>query len=95
MTGHEWPNESYGFQPAAIWVVNADGTNPEEMLSLDGRGLSLKWSPTGAEIAFTAPEGDGFSTYTVDVNTREVRRVAPGYLPTWLGDHSMIVHIGG
>jgi Tol biopolymer transport system component len=95
MTGHEWPNESYGFDPAAIWVVNEDGSDPEQILSLAGRGLSLKWSPTGSEIAFTSPEGDGYSTYAVDVNTHEVRRVAPGYLPTWLSDHAMIVHVGG
>jgi Tol biopolymer transport system component len=95
MTGREWPNESYGFEPAAIWVVNADGTDPEQILSLAGRGLSLKWSPTGSEIAFTTPDGDGFSTYAVDVNTHEVTRVAPGYLPAWLNDHQLIVHIGG
>jgi Tol biopolymer transport system component len=95
MTGHGFPNENYGFGPAEIWTVAADGTSPQMVLSLPGRAFALRWSPDGSELAFSAPDGDAFSSYVVDVNTHEVRRVAPVFLPVWLNDQELIVHIGG
>jgi hypothetical protein len=37
--------------------------------------------------------GDALSTYVVDVETRLVRRVGPGYVTTWLDDRLVIVSV--
>ena len=93
MTNGRFPNGVYAFQHAEIWVADADGGNRRLLLSLGGAGFSLEWSPTGSDVAFSAPDGDALSTYVADVETHQVRRVAPGYVTTWIDDHTMIVHI--
>jgi hypothetical protein len=46
------------------------------------------WAPSGNAIAYSAPEGDSYSTYVVDAETH---RVTPGGFPAWLNDHTVIV----
>ncbi len=55
----EWLNGSYGFDPAEIWIMDADGTNAHRRISLKGQVVNLGWAPEGNLLAFSVVEGDG------------------------------------
>ena len=94
LSGHGWTSESQGgLRPTQIRTVNADGTNPRPVLTLVGRAIGVAWAPRGNAIAYSAPEGDSYSTYVVDADTHETHRVTPGGFPTWLNDHTVIVQL--
>jgi Tol biopolymer transport system component len=79
-----------------IWLLDADGTNPE-LLAL-GAG-TIDWSPDGSTLAVTASPG-GISIdsyiYTIDLDTREVQpwtgledqviSMGTAHVPTWFQD---------
>ena len=90
MTGHEWTDNAYGFDPAEIWIMDADGTNRRKVLTLGARAMGLTWSPSGS-LTFSELDGDASSTYIVDVATGQMTRVATGALPVWLSADTLIV----
>jgi hypothetical protein len=47
MTGHEWTDNAYGFDPAEIWIMDADGTNRRKVLTPSARD-GLTSSPSGS-----------------------------------------------
>ena len=69
MTGHEWTDNAYGFDPAEIWTMDAHGTNRRELLTLSARaaglasyraGVSRSPSSTGTHsrpTSWTLPRG--------------------------------------
>src|SRR6185295_16108798 len=92
MTGHEWTDNAYGFDPAEIWIMDADGTNRRKVLTLSARAAGLTWSPSGS-LTFSKLDGDAYSTSIVDVATGQTTRVATGFLPVWLSADTLIVQI--
>jgi Tol biopolymer transport system component len=90
MTGHEWTDNAYGFNPAEIWVMGADGANAHRLVTLDTRSFGLVWTPDG-NLSFSEENGDTFATYELDVETGQIRRVAAGSMPAWLDAHTVIV----
>jgi dipeptidyl aminopeptidase/acylaminoacyl peptidase len=42
-----------------IWTVNADGSNPQKLTTLQGYAARPRWLPNGKEIAFLYIEGAG------------------------------------
>jgi Tol biopolymer transport system component len=92
MTGNEWADEAYGFEPAKIGVMESDGTLAHDIASFDQRAFELAWSPTRSSIAFTVQGADGgFAIYLLDTVTHETRRVTDGAFPVWLDGHTLIV----
>jgi hypothetical protein len=41
MTGHEWTDNLYGFNPAGIWVMDGGGSNRHRIMTLDTRAFGL------------------------------------------------------
>jgi Tol biopolymer transport system component len=92
LTGNEWADEAYGFDPAEIWIMGSDGSHPHLVASFDQRAFELAWSPTRNVVAFTIQEtGGSFGIYLLDIATRETRRVTDGVFPVWLDGHTLIV----
>jgi hypothetical protein len=90
LTGHEWTDNAYGFNPAEIWVTDPDGANPWRVLTLDSRAFGLAWTPSG-ELSFSVVDGDAFDTYELNPDTGQTTRITPGFLAVWLDDHTVIV----
>ena len=58
-----------------IFVMDADGTNVQQLTddhALDG---SCTWSPDGTRIAFTSTRNKGLDIYVMDILTREVEQL--------------------
>jgi Tol biopolymer transport system component len=92
MTGNEWTDEAYGFEPAQIGVMESDGTLAHEIASFDQRAFELAWRPWRHELALTIQETDGrFEIYLLDATTGESRRVTDGLFPVWLDVHTLII----
>lgn len=52
-------------QGSAIWVVNADGTDPHVVADTPSLDIVPKWSPDGSRISFNADFGGGLPNYEV------------------------------
>ncbi len=78
-----------------VFIMNADGTqqqNLTEHISLDGYP---SWSPDGKFIAFISSRDEGFDIYTIEIKTRKVRRLTRetgSYSPDWSPDGNSIVY---
>jgi Tol biopolymer transport system component len=72
-----------------IWVMNADGSGKVQLTRGPVRGVQPTWSPDGKQIAFAAPNGDGFSV--VDADGTGLRRVTSnGGHPAWAPDGEIV-----
>lgn len=81
-----------------IWVVNADGTNPQKLGSGTTDG-SPTWSPDGSKIAFTKTEGKTSQIYVMNADgsspvqiTNDANITASA--PTWLPDGNKVAFAG-
>jgi len=92
VTGHEWTDNAYGFDPAEIWIMDADGTNRRKVLTPSARAMGLTWSPSGS-LTFSELDSDASSTYIVDVASGQLMRVATGSQPVWLTADTLIVQM--
>jgi hypothetical protein len=91
MTGHEWTDNAYGFDPAEIWIMDADSTNRRKVLTPSARdGAHLV---PERESHVSQLDGDASSTYIVDVATGQMTRVATGSLPVWLSADTLIAQM--
>jgi Tol biopolymer transport system component len=90
MTGHEWTDNAYGFNPAQIWIMGADGSDPRRLVTLNARAFGLAWTPAG-NLSFTRLDGNSFNTYEMNVETRQITLIAAGLMPVWIDDHTVIV----
>ncbi|HUF60034.1 MAG TPA: hypothetical protein VMR89_11245 [Actinomycetota bacterium] len=78
-------DESHGFGAGAIWLADADGSDPRMLVG--GELYWPRWSPDGTRIAYV----DAGGVYVVDVATGDTSRVIDGEAPDWLDDHTLIV----
>jgi len=90
MTGHEWTDNAYGFNPAQIWIMDADGSDPHRLLTLNARAFGLAWTPDG-DLSFSRLDGDVFNTYRLSLLTGQISLVTAGLMPVWINDHTVIV----
>jgi Tol biopolymer transport system component len=51
-----------------IWVMNADGSNPQQLTNASGRDEHPSFSPDGTKIAFTARRGGNVDIYTMNAD---------------------------
>jgi Tol biopolymer transport system component len=85
--------DGLGFDPAAIWTMDADGGNRQLLLSIDAPAIGAAWSPDGSSIAYTQADSDGANAYVVDVDSGRSRLIGPGIFPTWLDEDTLLVEI--
>jgi Tol biopolymer transport system component len=57
-----------------IWVCDADGSNPVQIVSI-GLSLSPRWSPDGQRIAFDSNVTGNWQIYTVSANGGRPQRI--------------------
>jgi TolB protein len=74
-----------------LWVMNADGGDPHQLLNRSIRGRAPSWSPDGRQIAFMRKESDGFwQIYLLELDSgRETKLSHPNEhcrFPTWSPD---------
>lgn len=60
---------------AEIWEARVDHSDCRQLTLTDALCLEPTWSPTGAEVAFSADTEGQFDLYVVEVETRELRRL--------------------
>lgn len=68
-----------------IWLCNADGAQPIPLTSFEGPKVTWpKWSPTGEAIVFYSEIDGNPEVYTIDVQTRVIKRLTSH--PAWDGN---------
>ncbi len=76
-----------------LFIMNADGSNIQQLTDLNNMGGRSTWSPDGKWIAFyRGPQGD-HNIYVVNVETKEVTRLTNGgdnLGPSWSPDGNWI-----
>jgi Tol biopolymer transport system component len=81
-----------------IWVINADGTNPQKLGS-GTTDVTPTWSPDGSKIAFAKAEGKTSQIYVMNadgsspVQVTNDANISAG-TPTWLPDGSKVAFVG-
>ncbi len=58
-----------------IWVMNADGTDRHELVSLDNRQGAPQWSPDGSAVYFTVQQRGSVALYRVPASGGAAQRV--------------------
>ncbi|NTU55872.1 MAG: TIR domain-containing protein [Anaerolineales bacterium] len=59
-----------------LWLMNRDGSNPQELYSESGRDIHDGiWSPDGTRILFALGKGENNKLYIMDFNVREPQLV--------------------
>jgi len=76
--------------PSAIYVMNADGSQPVNLISMPGEFLKPDWSPDGSRIAFTSNRDGRNEIYVMNANggfpTRLTNHPAGSGYATWSPD---------
>jgi hypothetical protein len=81
--------------PPQIWVMNADGSDPEQLTSVPVGARRPAWSPDGSQIAF---DGGGGTIYVINADGSGLRKLGPsigGFDPTWSREGNRIAFTGG
>jgi len=79
----------------ALWLANADGTDPYQLPNAPSEAQGPSWSPDGTQIAFSAPvDGRGSAIWVIGADGSNPHVVAdtPSYdiAPAWSPDGSQI-----
>lgn len=93
-------------QPAQIWIMNADGSDPHALTTGSSRNIRAAWSPDGLTIAFASDRhadvdinligtDDGeLEIHLMDRNGSDIRQLTKGAAtalnPTWSPDKQWI-----
>ena len=59
-----------------IWIVPASGGAPVQLTTGDANDSTPRWSPDGRKIAFASTRDGSAAIWTVDVETRELKKVS-------------------
>lgn len=79
-----------------IWTMNADGSNPTNVLKTGSSVSGMAWSRDGKRIAYTQSYGPRFGTLSIlDLETGETQRLGAGIgssvgTPTWSPDGKIV-----
>ncbi|MHC9543338.1 MAG: hypothetical protein AB9903_27825 [Vulcanimicrobiota bacterium] len=66
-------------QDGAIWIMNADGTKPEQVAKTEGRSYKEPcWSPDGRYLAARSESSDGLEIVIVNLSSRIVKALKLG-----------------
>ncbi|MBE2238925.1 MAG: PD40 domain-containing protein [Caldilineaceae bacterium] len=80
--------------PGELWMVNANGSDPQLLQKFGGAVVALTWSPDNRQVAFY---GDGLMVMNADgSNLRTLSRnirVDYGFGPVWSPDSTMLAFI--
>jgi len=82
---------------AELFVMNADGTDPQRLTHNNVTDNVPSWSPDSTQIAFTSDQNGVWEVYVIDVATRDITQVtaggrdAPSTVPDWSPDGTQIV----
>jgi Tol biopolymer transport system component len=60
---------------SAVWLVDANGQNLQQVSPTDLAAEYPEWSPDGARILFESPDGDKRDLYTIRPDGTDVRRL--------------------
>ncbi len=77
---------AFAWRPAdqwETWVMDADGTNQERLVTGVGDNIPSSWSPDGSQIVFSSNrhEGDSFQIYIMDADGSNQRQLTQSLLP--------------
>ncbi len=67
--------EAIGDFESAIFVMEADGQNPQRLTFEPGLNLAPVWSPDGNKIAFLSYRNGALRIYTMDINGQNVQQI--------------------
>ncbi len=77
---------------AEIFVMNADGTDPQRLTYNNALDVTPAWSPDGTQIAFTSARSGAWEVFVLDVETHAVTQITAGgreaesATPSWSPD---------
>jgi Tol biopolymer transport system component/DNA-binding winged helix-turn-helix (wHTH) protein len=74
---------------AALWVGNADGSDPTHLVDVD-QGGSPRWSPDGKQIAYDSRSGGSSHIYVISADGGSPVQIAQGSVPDWTNDGKSI-----
>mgnify|MGYP001112211507 FL=1 len=79
-----------------IWVMNTDGSNPQQITFNSAWDSVPAWSPDGRELAFQSDRDGDFELYIYNLETGATRQVTRNscadYCPTWSPDGDSLLY---
>ena len=82
---------------AEVFVMNADGTDPQRLTYNNVLDTDPSWSPDGQHIAFSSTRTESWEVFVIEVATRTVRQITgiegetDSASPDWSPDGTQIV----
>ena len=92
--------EAIGDSESAIFVMEADGQNPQRLTFEPGLNLAPVWSPDGHKIAFLSLQNGVSRIHTMDINGQNVQQITHNQRrfdgpPIWSPDGRWIAFMSG
>jgi Tol biopolymer transport system component len=80
-----------------LYIVNADGSSPRQLTTMDGSEYLPSWSPDGTRIVFISQPGDSQQiVYTINVDGGDAQALTDAtgraYMPVWSPDGQQILY---
>ena len=85
-------------QKSEIYLMNADGTNQQQLANVGTRNGFAVWSPDGTQIAFDSKGDDSVEIYVISLETRDITQLTGvdelhnATRPHWSPDGKEIVY---